>query len=135
MISGGGVPSQLVSVYSGPQRRESVNHEMVCQPLMPTQASSHEHSSRRRTSTDLMEENVIHLSSSDESDLDAGGRSQVRLPPWPQASKLSIITFAYMRPILRKGHRQFQDGHHLTQEDLYDVPDYMKSRRLVKLFR
>jgi hypothetical protein len=82
-----------------------------------------------------MEGTAVQVSSSGESDLGAGDDGLGKSPPWPDASKLSIITFAYMRPILRKGSRQFKGGHHLTQEDLYDVPDYMKSRRLVKSFR
>lgn len=43
-------------------------------------------------------------------------------------------SFSYMNPILRKGKQQFKDGHHLTLEDLYDVPDDMKSEYLVKRF-
>jgi hypothetical protein len=43
-------------------------------------------------------------------------------------------SFSYMNPILRKGKRQFKDGHHLTLEDLYDVPDDMRSEYLVQRF-
>jgi hypothetical protein len=43
-------------------------------------------------------------------------------------------SYSYMNPILRKGKDQFKDGHHLTIEDLYDVPDDMRSEYLVKQF-
>jgi hypothetical protein len=43
-------------------------------------------------------------------------------------------SFSYMNPILRKGKHQFKDGHHLNLEDLYDVPDDMRSEYLVKRF-
>jgi len=43
-------------------------------------------------------------------------------------------SFSYMNPILRKGKRQFEDGHHLSWNDLYDVPDDMRSEYLVKRF-
>ena len=43
-------------------------------------------------------------------------------------------TFSYMRPLLRKGRRQFLDGSHLTGDDLFDVPDSMKAKDLVEKF-
>lgn len=39
-------------------------------------------------------------------------------------------TFGYMSPILRKGRQQFKSGEHLVQEDLYEVPDYMRAEVL-----
>ena len=42
--------------------------------------------------------------------------------------------YSYMWEILRKGRRQFKDGKHLSQEDLFEVPDEMRSRNLVDDF-
>jgi len=40
-----------------------------------------------------------------------------------------------MRPILIQGKRQFrEDGSHLTQDDLFDVPDDLQANELVKQF-
>jgi hypothetical protein len=104
-------------------------------PTSPT--DSFEGFEGRISATDLLEDNAYRVASSDDnSDLETVENGPRTSPlPWPDASKLSIITFAYMRPILRKGRRQFKDGHHLTHDDLYAVPDYMKSRHLVKTFR
>jgi hypothetical protein len=44
-------------------------------------------------------------------------------------------TYSYMRPVMQKGRRQFKDGHHLTEADLYHVPDEMKAKELVETFR
>lgn len=46
----------------------------------------------------------------------------------------SSWSFSYMNPVLHKGKRQFKDGHHLTLDDLYDVPDDMRSEYLVNEF-
>jgi hypothetical protein len=61
--------------------------------------------------------------------------------PWPEYLGFGFIrnvftswSFSYMNPILKLGKRQFKDGHHLTLEDLYDVPEDMKSEYLVKRF-
>jgi hypothetical protein len=61
--------------------------------------------------------------------------------PWPEYLGFGWFrnvfiswSFSYMNPILRLGKRQFKDGHHLTLEDLYDVPDDMRSEYLVKRF-
>jgi ABC-type multidrug transport system fused ATPase/permease subunit len=43
-------------------------------------------------------------------------------------------TFCYMKALLKKGKQQSLGGAHLIQEDLYDVPDTMKAKRLVELF-
>jgi hypothetical protein len=39
-----------------------------------------------------------------------------------------------MNPILRKGKGQFKNGDHLVLEDLYEVPDDMKSDVLAASF-
>jgi len=43
-------------------------------------------------------------------------------------------SYSYMNPVLRKGRRQFKDGEHLLLEDLYEVPDDMRSELLVERF-
>lgn len=43
-------------------------------------------------------------------------------------------TYSYMHPILQKGRRQFQDKNHLTQEDLFEVPDDLRSALLLQQF-
>ena len=62
--------------------------------------------------------------------------------PWPEDTsnhwyqKLTqSLTYSYMGPLLQKGRRQFLDGDHLTQEDLYQVPSSMNAKDLVTLFR
>jgi hypothetical protein len=59
---------------------------------------------------------------------------------WPEVTgnwfqqTLKSWTYCYMRPLLRKGKKQSLDGEHLTQDDLYDVPEKMKSEVLVSSF-
>jgi len=48
---------------------------------------------------------------------------------------LESWSFSYMAPLLRKGKRQFKDGRHLVQEDLFVVPADMEARHLVQTFR
>jgi hypothetical protein len=62
-----------------------------------------------------------------------GGREPVRICVWIQDVYTSW-SFSYMNPILRKGKRQFKDGHHLGLDDLYDVPEDMRSEYLVQRF-
>lgn len=64
---------------------------------------------------------------------------------WPEepnanTSWLALIckrwTYAYMRRVLDKGSRQMlPDGSHLSEQDLYVVPDSMKSAFLIAKFR
>lgn len=65
--------------------------------------------------------------------------------PWPEVRNLeqsrwrqmwSIWTYSYMNELLSKGRRQMeQDGvTHLTQEDLFKVPEAMDSKYLSSLF-
>lgn len=45
-------------------------------------------------------------------------------------------TYAYMGPILAKGKSQvLQDGTRLSQDDLFQVPDSMRSKALSQKFR
>lgn len=44
-------------------------------------------------------------------------------------------SYSYMGPILRKGRRQFKDGEHLTHDDLFEVPEDLRSSDLVTKFR
>jgi hypothetical protein len=45
-------------------------------------------------------------------------------------------TFSYMSAVLTKGKNQkLKDGTHLTQDDLYRVPDAMRSNILSEKFR
>lgn len=45
-------------------------------------------------------------------------------------------TYSYMRRVLDKGSRQMlPDGSHLSEHDLYAVPDSMKSAFLIAKFR
>ena len=67
-------------------------------------------------------------------------------PPWPEqaltavpsCSWLSTIyerwSYSYMNVILAKGQRQFKDGEHLEQKDLYAVPPDMDAGYLVQEF-
>ena len=62
--------------------------------------------------------------------------------PWPEDSchhwyqKLfQSLTYSYMGPLLKKGHRQFLDGDHLTPDDLYQTPASMVAKDLVATFR
>jgi len=60
---------------------------------------------------------------------------------WPETvgTKVQQVfqawTFSYMSPLLQKGRRQFMEGHHLDQDDLYNLPDSMKAQELVSKFR
>jgi hypothetical protein len=63
-----------------------------------------------------------------------GNKSRAGMCVWWFRNVCTSWSFSYMNPILRKGKRQFQDGHHLTLEDLYDVPDDMRSEYLVQRF-
>lgn len=60
---------------------------------------------------------------------------------WPETEGNAIEkwlkswTFSYMRPLLAKGRRQFLDGSHLTQADLFVVPETMKAKDLVATFK
>jgi hypothetical protein len=62
-----------------------------------------------------------------------GGGKRSRICGWFR-NVYTSWSFSYMNPILRKGKSQFKDGHHITLEDLYDVPDDMRSEYLVKRF-
>ncbi|CAB9498980.1 Oligomycin resistance ATP-dependent permease YOR1 [Seminavis robusta] len=44
-------------------------------------------------------------------------------------------TYSYMMPLLQKGRHQFKDGSHLTQQDLFAVPQEMVAKKLVEEFR
>lgn len=63
--------------------------------------------------------------------------------PWPEeATDLSIVakcwqrwSYSFMNPLLSKGSKQtLDDGTHLSEEDLYRVPDSLKSSFLVEKF-
>ena len=69
------------------------------------------------------------------------GASKQPAKVWPEEEGnwfqqvFQSLTFSYMRPLLQKGKRQFLDGDHLTQEDLYQVPPSMTGKDLVITFR
>ena len=63
--------------------------------------------------------------------------------PWPEeATNLSIIakcwqrwSYSFMNPLLSKGSKQtLDDGTHLCEEDLYRVPDSLRSSFLEQKF-
>src|SRR3569623_1133970 len=60
---------------------------------------------------------------------------------WPETSSRRRIrdifnswTYGYMKPILRKGRRLFQEEEQLEIGDLFEVPSNSTSEYLVKLF-
>ena len=62
--------------------------------------------------------------------------------PWPEDTSIhwyqkliQRLTYSYMGPLLQKGRRQFLEGDHLTQDDLYQVPSSMIAKDLVTIFR
>ena len=85
--------------------------------------------------------------SMDESNFDTNSMSLKDAPErshqWPEdAENLSwsyrlflAWTYAYMSPLLVKGARQHKDGVRLVQEDLFEVPEAMKSESLSTQFR
>jgi hypothetical protein len=72
---------------------------------------------------------------------------KAELQPWPEewteGSSCAYLfrefqkwTYSYMNPLLRKGGKQtLDDGTHLTEDDMFDVPRSMKSEYLVLLFK
>ena len=63
--------------------------------------------------------------------------------PWPEeAANLSIVSkcwqrwsYSFMKPLLDKGSRQtLDDGTHLSEDDLFRVPDSLKSSFLEQKF-
>ena len=43
-------------------------------------------------------------------------------------------TYSYMKPLLQRGYYQFRDDKCLLDEDLYQVPDDLRSQKLVASF-
>ena len=72
--------------------------------------------------------------------------SNHKLNPWPETVEVKGFfahimlefekwTYSYMSPLLRKGSEQSLKGSHLREEDLFSVPDFMKSENLVAQFK